>query len=453
MGWVLRLVEIGVEGSGRSIDVMEISRPGDLGDIADLGLTLAQGKQLVALVQQEIVTAQSRDHAAQRPLCRSCGAACQVKDYRPHRIATVFGQVALRLPRFRCAGCGGTEAGHGWPSHCRSTPELDQLRAHLATLVPYRIAAGVLEHFLPIEAGITHETLRGCTLKLGEDLRDAAVAEPAGVAPAITVSVDSTYIRSCEDGQRHLEVRLGNVETSNGARQVFAAVAKTDTPIEALIQRGLKEVGHTADTELTAFTDGCPGLRSILVKAGVTAPPYLDWFHIAMRLHHAEKTASTLPVDTPERENARAVIVAEVDRLHWRIWNGKAKDAKLTLERIRQVMPVFQGQGDRKRDPSSRRLWTALREIDHYLTSQSAWLVNYAERHRAGLRVGTSITEGTANFLVNRRMTKSQQMRWSRRGADLLLQVRCAGFNGKLGSSFGQLFQAVDPASELAMAT
>jgi hypothetical protein len=70
----------------------------------------------------------------------------------------------------------------------------------------------------------------------------------------------------------------------------------------------------------------------------------------------------------------------------------------------------------------------------------------------AGLRVGTSITEGTANFLVNRRMNKSQQMRWSRRGADLLLQVRCAGFNGKLGSSFGQLFQAVDPASELTMA-
>ena len=78
--------------------------------------------------------------------------------------------------------------------------------------------------------------------------------------------------------------------------------------------------------------------------------------HIAMRLHHAEKTAGTLPTDTPEREHARAVIVTEIDRLHWRIWNGKAKDAKLTLERIRAVMPVFQGeQGDRKRDPSSRR--------------------------------------------------------------------------------------------------
>jgi len=108
------------------------------------------------------------------------------------------------------------------------------------------------------------------------------------------------------------------------------------------------------------------------------------------------------------------VIVAEVDRLRWRIWNGKATDATVTLERIRQVVSVF--QGEQKRDPSSRRLWTALREIDRYLTSQSAWLVNDAERHRAGSRVGTSLTEGTANFLVNRRMNKSQPMRWSRRG-------------------------------------
>ena len=66
--------------------------------------------------------------------------------------------------------------------------------------------------------------------------------------------------------------------------------------------------------------------------------------------------------------------------------------------------------------------------------------MNYAERHRAGLRVGTAITEGTANFLVNRRMNKSQQMRWSRRGADLLLQVRCAVYNGTFNSGFGQKF-------------
>jgi len=73
-------------------------------------------------------------------------------------------------------------------------------------------------------------------------------------------------------------------------------------------------------------------------------------------------------------------------------------------------------------------------------TGQSDWMVNYAERHRAGLRVRDCDHRGTANFLVNRRMIKSQQMRWSRRGANLLLQVRCAVYNGKLGSGYGQKF-------------
>jgi hypothetical protein len=82
-----------------------------------------------------------------------------------------------------------------------------------------------------------------------------------------------------------------------------------------------------------------------------------------------------------------------------------------------------------------------LHEVDRYLSSQSSWLADYAKRYRVGLRVGTSITEGSANFLVNRRMNKSQQMRWSRRGADLLLQVRCAVYNGTLGSGFGYLFE------------
>ena len=108
-------------------------------------------------------------------------------------------------------------------------------------------------------------------------------------------------------------------------------------------------------------------------------------------------------------------------------------------------MHHFQGEADgRKSIAPSKKLWTALQALDGYLTGQSDWMVNYAERHRAGLRVGTAITEGTANFLVNRRMNKSQQMRWSRRGADLLLQVRCAVYNGTLGSGFGQRFYLVN---------
>jgi len=268
------------------------------------------------------------------------------------------------------------------------------------------------------------------------------------------VTLDSTFIRSCAEGERHLEVRVGNVEAASGDRQVFGAVAKAGTDIRALIRRNLDAVGRTKDTALTAFTDGCPGLRRILADAGVTTRPMLDWFHVAMRLQHLKQIASALPTDDTARAEAKAVIVEEVERLHWRIWNGKAKDAQVSVDRIRAVMHHFQGEPEgHKSIAPLRKLWTALHALDGYLTGQSAWLVNYAERHRAGLRVGTAITEGTANFLVNRRMNKSQQMRWSRRGADLLLQVRCAVYNGTLGSGFGQRFEpANNPCPPMAIA-
>jgi len=446
VAWIVRLVKIAADGEHQPVDVMTIDRPDDLSEIANLGLTLAEGKRLLAGLQQQIVAAQAGNHALRRPACQSCGAVCQVKDYRNHAVATLFGQVTLRLPRFRCAGCGGNEAGHGWPAHCRSTPELDRLQAHLSALMPYRVAADVLQQMFPVDAGKDVETLRRRVLKVGDGLRHDAATKPETAAQAITVTLDSTFIRSCEADERHPEVRVGNVETATGGRQVFDAVAKADTDIKMLIRRRLDAVGRTADTVLTAFTDGCPGLRSILAEAGVAEAPILDWFHIAMRPQHLEQIAGGLSADDPARTAAKAVIVEEVDRLHWRLWNGKAKDAQISIDRIRAVMHHFRGeQGQRQSISPSRKLCTALHALDGYLTGQSEWLVNYAERYRAGLRVGTAITEGTANFLMNRRMNKSQQMRWSRRGANLLLQVRCAVYNGTLGSGFGQRFQ---PASD-----
>ncbi|MFL5285990.1 MAG: ISKra4 family transposase, partial [Rhodopila sp.] len=367
---------------------------------------------LLAQVQQQLVAEQATTHAAFRPDCRSCGGTSHVKDWAPHRIATLFGEVRLKLPRFLCTGCGCGATGVSWPSHCRSTPELNQLQARLSALMPFRVAADLLQHLLPIDAGRSPETLRSHTLRVGKQLVDEAAEKPPAAAAAITISLDSTFVRSCEGGERHLEVRVGNVEMVDGARQVFGAVARTETDLTASIQRTLETVGRTDTTEVTAFTDGCPGLRAVLANAGVRKPPILDWFHIAIRLQHTKLAAANLLTDDPNRVAAKVVIVAEVERLHWRIWNGKAKNAQRSIKRIRKVMHVF--KSERSQGVASRKLWHALHAVDKYLRGQAAWLVNYAKRYRAGLRVGTSITEGTANFLVNRRMNKSQQMRWSR---------------------------------------
>jgi hypothetical protein len=152
------------------------------------------------------------------------------------------------------------------------------LQAHLCALMPYREAADVLAQMLPLEAGKGCETLRRHTLKVGATLQNEAVSKPETAASAIAVTLDSTFIRSCENGERHLEVRVGNVEAETGGRQVFGAVAKADTNIKALIRQSLDAVGRTEDTVLTAFTDGCSGLRRILADAGVSELPILDWF-------------------------------------------------------------------------------------------------------------------------------------------------------------------------------
>jgi hypothetical protein len=74
--------------------------------------------------------------------------------------------------------------------------------------MPYRVAADLLQHVLPIDAGTSPETLRSHTLQVRKRLGYAAAEKPPIAATAITISLDSTFIRSRDDGERHLEVRV-----------------------------------------------------------------------------------------------------------------------------------------------------------------------------------------------------------------------------------------------------
>jgi hypothetical protein len=118
--------------------------------------------------------------------------------------------------------------------------------------------------------------LRRHAFRVGETLDQCGAIRPVAAASAVVVTLDSTFIRSCEKGERHLEVRVGNVETKSGARQVFGAVAKAETDIKVLINRSLDAVGRTENTALTAFTDGCPdaGVRTPELRPGRMSNEY-----------------------------------------------------------------------------------------------------------------------------------------------------------------------------------
>ncbi|WP_444815099.1 hypothetical protein [Variovorax brevis] len=89
-------------------------------------------------------------------------------------------------------------------------------------------------------------------------------------------------------------------------------------------------------------------------------------------------------------------------------------------------------------------------ELLAYLRGNEDSLPNYGRRYRAGRRISSAFVESAVNQLIDKRMSKSQQMRWDPRSAHLLLQVRVRVIDGQLREDFARWypgFPAHDPTS------
>ena len=75
---------------------------------------------------------------------------------------------------------------------------------------------------------------------------------------------------------------------------------------------------------------------------------------------------------------------------------------------------------------------TWLRGLEIYASGQVELIIDYARARRSGEPISTATTESTVQWLPHRRMGADQQMRWSARGAPLMLKVRTAVANGTL---------------------
>ncbi|SBW23459.1 hypothetical protein FDG2_3784 [Candidatus Protofrankia californiensis] len=79
-----------------------------------------------------------------------------------------------------------------------------------------------------------------------------------------------------------------------------------------------------------------------------------------------------------------------------------------------------------------------LAEFRGYIDANTARIPNYGERRRCGEAVSSATAESAVNQVVSKRMVKKQQMRWSPRGAHLLLQVCTRILNGDLTADFAR---------------
>jgi hypothetical protein len=97
--------------AGKTLGVEEVAKYERCADgipPEDIGLTLAEGKDLVGQVQRKIVQTQIEILSLAKSLCMHCAGAQHVKDIRTRQIRTVFGKIKVRCRRYiRCICRGG----------------------------------------------------------------------------------------------------------------------------------------------------------------------------------------------------------------------------------------------------------------------------------------------------------------------------------------------------------
>jgi len=406
-----------------------------------IGLTLEEGKHLLAALQVHLVQAQTEDHSRRRRRCQRCGAQRPLKDQRSRRLVSLFGTVEVRAPRFTPCRCAVTcrrtlnPVAEIMPDRC--TLEYELIVAKMGSLLPYRRARALLAEFLPLGKPQTVETLRQRTLRVGDRLEREAVvraeSKPRVAAKSISLSIDGGHVRAARQYQgRSFEVLLAQVSDDDGKQVVFASVPAEANSQTRQLRGVLHGLGATPATSVTILSDGAEGPRS-LGEAASSGPTQhvLDWFHLAMRVQHVAQAAKSWPDATETDCQVGAHLAETIERIRWRLWHGQIRRA---LDLIGETAATVDVAADGK--PASaaaaRKVARLLDELERYVSGQSDLIIDYATARRCEEPISTAITESTVQWLLHRRMNAQQQMRWSPRGAHLMLKVRTAVVNGTL---------------------
>src|SRR5258708_38987940 len=171
--------------------------------------------------------------------------------------------------------------------------------------------------------------------------------------------------------------------------------------------------------------------RPVLRGARVSNDPRLI---DGMRLELLRK-AVVMPVTYQEYladSNGFGPMQCRVSRLRNALWRGRSWRALLQFARLRGDIDRWAAEHPGRCAQSVRRAKQVIKEFRYYVCGNRRSLPDFAKQRAAGHRISTAHVESVMNHLVNHRLSKKQQMRWSPEGAHYLLQVRAEMLNGTL---------------------
>jgi hypothetical protein len=136
-----------------------------------------------------------------------------------------------------------------------------------------------------------------------------------------------------------------------------------------------------------------------------------------------------------------AGIEKNLERLKWYLWHGNVYQALKRIEFLEWDLEEWEEDSE-----SAAKLLAAVQEFGHYIEVNRNAIPNYGDRYRHGEMISTAFVESAVNQIVSKRMVKLQQMRWTKAGAHLLLQIRTHVLNDELRSRFQKWYPAMKAA-------
>ena len=132
--------------------------------------------------------------------------------------------------------------------------------------------------------------------------------------------------------------------------------------------------------------------------------------------------------------NRPVIAQRELKRIKGYLWNGNHRDALACMDGLANDLDDLEDLPTTY--PGIKAFHKSVDELRTYVRRNAHTIPNYAERHRYGERVSTAFAESTVNAVVGKRFAKRQQMRWSKRGAHLMLQTRTRVLDDTLRAKF-----------------
>ena len=109
----------------------------------------------------------------------------------------------------------------------------------------------------------------------------------------------------------------------------------------------------------------------------------------------------------------------------------------------------LEGAAFETQEETTRKLLKSVEEFSTYIQRNRGFIPNYGERYRNGERISTGFVESAVNQVISKRFVKKQQMRWTPRGAHLLLQTRTKVLNDDLEDTFRRWYPAFRGTTEV----